>query len=285
MINDIYVIAELGINHNGSIDITKQLIDAAVAAGCDAVKFQKRTIDLVYTKAELDVSRESPWGTTNREQKLGLEFGQDQYEQIDAYCKKKKIAWFASCWDEQSVEFIEQFDTPYHKVASALLTNESFLMKLKKTCRPTILSTGMSTEDQIMKAARVLGASLHTVMHCTSTYPTKPEEMNVSYIRNLKWQLDNEFEPGTVNVGFSNHYSGILWVPLVVAMGATMLEFHLTLDRTMYGSDQAASIEPDGLRKLVDSIEVSTTMLGDGIKRVYDSEIAIAKKLRKVTDW
>lgn len=288
----IITVAEIGINHSGSVELAKKLIDVAASAGCDYVKFQKRDIESVYTKEELDAPRESPWGKTNREQKMGLEFGLEQYKEIDEYCKSKGIGWFASAWDLKSVDFLEQNfpDMPFHKVASALLTDKKFLEKLRSTGRPVILSTGMSTVDQIVEACKILGNSLHTVMHCTSTYPTKPEEMNISYIKALiartkqfTWFTDVTKNP--VRVGFSNHYSGLLWVPLSIAFGAEMLEFHVTLDRTSYGSDQAASIEPDGVEKLMGMIDVSLKMIGDGSKQVYESEKPIAKKLRKVSDF
>jgi N-acetylneuraminate synthase len=278
------VIAEAGINHNGSIEIAKKLIDVAADAGCDYIKFQKRTVDRVYSKEELDAPRESPWGKTNRDQKLGLELSLEAYHQIDIHCARRKIGWFVSCWDIDSVDFMEQHfpHMPFHKVASALLTDRAFLEKLRSTKRPIILSSGMSTEEQVIEACRTAW-NVHTVMHCTSTYPTKPEEMNISYIPRLRTALEAALIQ--CNVGFSNHYSGLLWVPLAIAAGAEMLEFHITLDRTMYGSDQAASIEPDGVKKLMDHVRLSEKMLGDGVKRVYDSELPIAKKLRKVTDF
>ena len=279
------IIAEIGINANGSVDIAKELIDVAADAGCDYVKFQKRDIDLVYTKEELDAPRESPWGKTNRDQKRGLEFGIDEFNQIDVHCARRNIGWFVSPWDVNSVDFIQTHfpHVPYHKVASALLTNRSLLEKLAGTGKPIILSTGMSTETQIKQACDVLGSSLSVLMHCTSTYPTKPEEMNLSFIRKLVDERDASSR--SYSIGFSNHYSGLLWVPLAIAMGAEMLEFHITLDRTMYGSDQAASIEPEGVTKLVEHARLAEIMLGSGQKRVYDSELPIIKKLRRTIDF
>lgn len=286
------VIAEVGINHNGNLDIAKKLIEIAADAGCDAVKFQKRTIDVVYSQDELDKPRESPWGTTTRDQKYGLEFTEEQYDEIDRFCKEKNIDWFASCWDEQSVDFISKYqDVKYHKVASALLTNDSFLRKLVADGRDIILSTGMSTVAEIDHALDVIGHRLDTVMHCTSTYPSQPTEMNMSVIRDMveyRYIYDGDRDSptrcyirDTARIGFSNHYSGLIWVPIAIAMGAKVLEFHITLDRTMYGSDQAASIEPEGVRRLVEGVRVTESMIGDGFKRVYDSEIPILKKLRR----
>lgn len=286
----IILIAEAGINANGSIDLAKKLIDVAADAGCHYVKFQKRDIDSVYTKAELDAPRESPWGKTNREQKQGLEFSVDQYKIIDEYCKTKNIGWFVSCWDLKSVDLMEQYfpDMPFHKVPSALLTDRAFLEKLKSTGRPVILSTGMSTEDQILAACDILGPSLKCVMHCTSTYPTKPEEMNINYIGVLQTIMQahaavNKTEE--IPVGFSSHYSGIAYVPAVLSFDIAMLEFHITLDRTMYGSDQAASLEKDAVKKICDYAKIVPLMMGDGVKKVYDSEKPIIAKLRKKTDF
>lgn len=303
MINGITLVAEAGINANGSIDIARKLIDVAADNGCDYIKFQKRDINTCYTQEELDAPRESPWGKTNRAQKEGLEFGLDEYHAIDKHCRERGIGWFVSCWDKPSVDFIDNnFDVPFHKVASALLTDARFLERLVMTRKPVILSTGMATEEQIFRACDILGTSLDTILHCTSTYPTKPEEMNLSYIRTLNDSFDiiprlaRAIDMGLKNmsmttmtfndrsrpnIGFSNHYSGLSWVPAVVALGAKMLEFHITLDRTSYGSDQSASLEPEGVKKLVDYVRITTSMMGNGVKRVYDSEQPIIKKLRK----
>lgn len=283
--NDIILVAEAGINANGSVEIAKQLIDVVADAGCHYIKFQKRDIESVYTKEELDAPRESPWGKTNREQKQGLEFSIDQYKAIDEYCKLKGIGWFVSCWDEKSVDLMEKYfpDMPFHKVASALLTNRTFLKKLSDTGKPIILSTGLSTQEQILEAVKICRPEY--VLHCTSTYPTKPEEMNLKCIQQMRDFLFTNFQIPLPKIGFSSHYSGLAWVPAVIALGATMLEFHITLDRTMYGSDQAASIEPDGVKKLVEYVKVTQKMLGDGKKIVYESEKPIIKKLRKVSDF
>lgn len=283
---EIKLVAEIGINHNGSIDLAKKLIDVAVDTGCHYVKFQKRDIDLVYSKDELDLPRESPWGNTNRDQKRGLEFGLKEYGEIERHCRIRGIDWFVSCWDTNSVDFIEKnFSVSYHKVASALLTDRIFLEKLRSTNKKIILSTGMSSNEQINEACKLLAPYLDTVLHCTSTYPTKPEEMNISGLKALKDLLRDNEKTENVSLGFSNHYSGLLWVPLAIAYGAEMLEFHITLDRTMYGSDQSASLEPEGVRKLVEMVTVSQQMIGDGIKKVYDSELPIIKKLRKRIDY
>jgi N-acetylneuraminate synthase len=285
------LIAEVGINHNGDIELAKRLIDVAADARCDFVKFQKRTIDLVYTKEELDAPRESPWGTTNREQKFGLEFTSAEYDEIDRHCRTRGIGWFASCWDVESVGFMDRYDVDHHKVASALLTDTRLLAAMAMSGRGTILSTGMSTVREIRHAVETLGSSLECIMHCTSTYPTVPDEMNLSVIDTMVCerlilhgsadaQKNCEVPPGVL-VGFSNHYSGLLWVPMVVALRAQVLEFHVTLDRTMYGSDQAASIEPEGVKRLVEHVELAERMLGDGFKHVYDSELPVKKKLRK----
>lgn len=285
------VVAEIGINANGSVEIAKKLIDVAADNGIDYVKFQKRTIDLVYSKEELDAPRESPWGTTNRQQKEGLEFGLEQYREIDLHCMRRHVKWFVSPWDPQSIDFIEQNfpNVPYHKVPSALLTDKPYLERLKATGRPIILSTGMSTDHQIKSACLTLDHSLACLMHCTSTYPTKPEEMNISYLRTMDPNDDDNFGNyvygNEIELGFSNHYSGLLWVPIAITLGAKMLEFHITLDRTMYGSDQAASIEPDGVKKLMEHVRLTQQMLGDGVKRVYPSELPIIKKLRKRQDF
>lgn len=284
------LVAELGINHNGSLDVAKRLIDVAADTGCDAVKFQKRTVELVYSADELDKPRESPWGSTNRAQKLGLEFGIEEYGELDAYCRSRGIEWFASCWDLESVKFIDQFEgVRYHKVASALVTRRDLLRAMRDSGRSVMLSTGMSTIEEVETAIVELGSSLDTVMHCTSTYPTAPSEVNMSVIDTMRCGRSLTDDTGRrcripfgTRVGFSNHYSGLVWAPMAVALGAQVLEFHVTLDRTMYGSDQAASIEPDGVRRLVEHVRLAEEMLGDGVKRVYDSELPVRAKLRGV---
>lgn len=269
-----FVIAEIGINHNGSLDLAKKMIDEAVMAGCDAVKFQKRTVTKVYTPEELDAYRPNYYGNTNRDLKNGLELTYDDYCQIDEYCKSKKIIWFASCWDLDSVDFIEQFDVPCHKIASALLTDDEFLLRIKKTGKPILLSTGMSSMEEIRHAVKLLGEENLILFHCTSTYPTNHNEINLKVIE----QFRNEF---SCPIGYSGHERGLLPSILSVQLGASSVERHITVDRTLWGSDQAASLEPEGLRRMVRDIREVKTILGDGKKVVYDSEIPVRKKLRK----
>jgi len=272
-----YVIAEIGINHNGDMKLAKQLIKNAIIAGCNAVKFQKRTIDLVYTKEELDVPRESPWGTTNREQKEGLEFSLAEYKILEEYSTENGLDFIVSCWDIQSIDDIENTcNVKYHKVASALATDKQFLEKLVKTGKPVILSTGMMTSKEIDSAVSILGDSLEYILACTSTYPTKAEEMNLKHIITLK-----ELYP-SLKVGFSNHYSGLDACVGATALGAECIEFHITHDRTAYGSDQPASIE--NVNGMVEAIRMMEKMLGDGTKVVYETEKPIAAKLRKVNN-
>jgi N-acetylneuraminate synthase len=272
----VYIIAEIGINHNGSMDLAKKLIDQAVDAGADAVKFQKRTIEIVYTKEDLDRYRESPWGNTNRQQKEGLEFSPEEYYELQAYSEYSGVDFIVSCWDLNSVDVVEQsLDVRYHKVASALTTDKSFLEKLNETGKPVILSTGMCTQEQIDAAINILD-NVEMVLACTSTYPTVPEEINLRHIQTMK--TDNP----DLKIGFSNHYSGLDACVGAVALGAECIEFHITNDRTSYGSDQSASIE--NAKSLIGGIRNMELMLGDGVKKVYDSELPIAKKLRKNND-
>ena len=272
-----YVIAEIGINHNGDMKLAKRLIKKSADAGCDAVKFQKRTIDLVYTKEELDVPRESPWGTTNREQKEGLEFSLEEYKLLEEYSSKCGVDFIVSCWDIQSVEDIENnCNVKYHKVASALATDRQFLEKLVGTGKRVILSTGMMTPEEIDSAISILGDSLEYVLACTSTYPTKAEEMNLRHITTLK-----KLYP-SLKIGFSNHYSGLDACIGATALGSECIEFHVTHDRTDYGSDQPASIE--NVNGMVEGIRMMEKMLGDGVKVVYETEKPIAAKLRKVNN-
>lgn len=269
-----YIIAEIGINHNGDMNLAKELIDNSSSAGCDAVKFQKRTIEDVYTSEELDKPRESPWGTTNREQKEGLEFSIEEYKELEKYTKEKGLDFIISCWDLNSVKLVEEnLDVKYHKVASALITDKEFLLALKATGKPVIVSTGMTTQEDVDKAMSILGDSVVQVLACTSTYPTKAEEINLSYIKTLKNKYPN------LKVGFSNHYSGALACHGAIVAGAEVIEFHVTKDRTMYGSDQAASIE--SVNTLVEGLRTLELMVGDGVKVVYEDEKPIAKKLRK----
>lgn len=269
-----FIIAEIGINHNGSVDLAKKMIDEAVMAGCDAVKFQKRTVNKVYTPQELDVYRPNYYGSTNRDLKLGLELSYEDYAEIDKYCKSKRIMWFASCWDVDSIDFIEQFDVPCHKVASALLTDDEFLLKLKKTGKPILLSTGMSTLDEIRNAVKLIGDDNLVIFHCTSTYPTEHNEVNLRVIEELRKEFD-------CPIGYSGHERGLLPSVLSVQLGASAVERHITIDRTLWGSDQAASLEPEGLRRMVRDIREVKNILGDGRKVVYDSELPVKKKLRK----
>jgi N-acetylneuraminate synthase len=273
--NPCYVVAEIGINHNGDMTLTKRLIDEAVDAGCDAVKFQKRTVDVVYTPEELAKPRENPFGETNGDLKRGLEFGKQQYTEIDDYCRSKQIAWFASPWDEASVDFLEQFPVPCHKVASASLTDDNLLRHMRATGKPIILSTGMSTLEQIDHAVEVLGREKLVILHATSTYPAQYADLNLRVIPKLE-------ERYNVPVGYSGHETGIASSVAAVAMGACMVERHITTDRSMWGSDQAASLEPSGLSRLVRDIRLVEDAFGDGQKRVLDAEIPIMEKLRRV---
>ena len=273
----IKLVAEIGINHNGDLDLAKKLIDVSVLAGCQYVKFQKRTIDLVYSEEELNKPRESSWGTTTRQQKEGLEFGRDAYSEIDLYCAIKGIEWFASPWDLESVKFLSEFeDCPYIKIPSALITNLELIEACAEYNKPLILSTGMSTWKEVDKAIDTVGKdAIEYILHCTSTYPTSPDECNVSCMDSLKERYP------WARVGFSNHYPGLMAMVLALAHNAEMLEFHITLDRTMYGSDQAASIEPQGIFKLAEYIKLIEQMRGDGKKRIYPSEMPIMEKLRR----
>jgi N-acetylneuraminate synthase len=270
-----YIIAEIGINHNGDLDIAKQLIDIAAAAGCDAVKFQKRTIDVVYTAEELARPRDNPFGPTNGDLKRGLEFGAAQYAAIDAYCREKKIAWFASCWDEESVDFIDQFNPPAYKIASASLTDDNLLAHTRAKGRPVILSTGMSSLEQIDHAVRILGKQDLVILHSSSTYPAHYEELNLRVIPVLQAQF-------AVPIGYSGHETGIASSVAAVALGACMVERHLTIDRAMWGSDHAASLEPNGMTRVVRDIRLIETAMGDGVKRVLDREKPVIEKLRRV---
>lgn len=269
-----YVIAEIGINHNGDIDLAKELIDMAHTSGCDAVKFQKRNVEEVYSTEELDKPRESPWGTTTREQKHGIEFNIVQYKELEEYADKRGLDFIVSCWDLDSLQEVEDnLNVKYHKVASALATDKDFLEALHYTGKPIILSTGMCTDEQVDAALKIL-KNTEYVLACTSTYPTKEEEVNLNYINTLKEKYPY------LSVGFSNHYNGLAACIGATALGAECLEFHITKDRTMYGSDQVASIE--SVNELMVSVRKIEKMLGDGKKVVYDSEVPIAEKLRKV---
>jgi len=270
-----YVIAEIGINHNGDIETTRKLIDVAAAAGCDAVKFQKRTIEVVYPAEELARPRESPFGTTNGDLKYGLEFGLDEYREIDRYCKEIKIAWFASCWDEASVDFIAQFRVPCFKIASASLTDDNLLRHTRSVGRPILMSTGMSSLEQIDHAVDLLGKKDLVILHTTSTYPAFYEELNLRVIPVFKQRYG-------IPVGYSGHETGLSTTIASVALGACVVERHITLDRSMWGSDQAASVESQGFMRLVRDIRLVETAMGDGVKRVIEREVPIMKKLRRV---
>jgi len=270
----VFVIAEIGINHNGDIEIAKQLIQEAAQAGCDAVKFQKRTVDVVYSADELARERENPFGKTNGDLKRGLEFGEAQYKIIDQTCSDLGIQWFASCWDEGSVDFIERFNPPCYKIASASLTDEDLLRHHRATGKAVILSTGMSSLEEIDKAVGILGRDNLIIMHATSTYPSKLEELNLKVIPSLAARFG-------VPCGFSGHEVGLATTVATVALGAQIIERHLTLNRAMWGSDQAASIEPSGFHRMIKDIRSVEAALGDGKKVVYDSEIPIRAKLRR----
>ena len=274
--NNIFTIGEIGINHNGDLDIAKKLIDLSSEVGLDAVKFQKRTIDLVYTKEMLDGHRESPWGNTQREQKEGLEFGVEEYQEIDSYCKSKKIEWFASAWDTESQIFLRQFDCKYNKVASAMIVYKDLLEMIASEGKHTFISTGMSTMSDIKEAVDIFNKHNcpFELMHTVSTYPMKDENANLKLINTLKEEFN-------CSVGYSGHESGIAVSVAAAALGISSLERHITLDRSMYGSDQSASLEPAGLRNLIGSLQKVSVAMGDGVKKIIDDEIPIAEKLRE----
>ncbi len=276
----VFIIAEIGINHNGDINIAKDLIKTAKDAGCDAVKFQKRTIDLVYTKELLDSPRESPWGKTQRAQKEGLEFGLNQYQEIDRYCKELGIEWFASAWDLESQKFLRQFHCRYNKVASALLVCEPLLKAIAEEKKYAFISTGMSTLEHIDRAVDIFKKAdcPFELMHCKSTYPMEDEDANLACIATLRDRYK-------CKVGYSGHEVGLAVSYAAVALGATSLERHITLDRSMYGSDQAASVEPAGLRMLVGAVRKIEKAIGDGKICVQPKEVPIAKKLRAHIPW
>jgi len=274
----VFITAEIGINHNGDIKIAKKLIDLAVSAGCDAVKFQKRDVEKVYKKEMLDSFRESPWGTTQREQKMGLEFSLKEYEIIDKYCKKKKTPWYLSCWDVGSQIQMRKFKTKYNKVASAMLVHEKLLKTIAEEGKPTFISTGMSTMKEIEKAVKIFRKYKcpFTLMHSNSAYPMPLEEANLKVIQNLKKKFK-------CDVGYSGHEISSYVVSLsAVLMGACAIERHITLTRALYGSDQAASLEPAGIKRMVRDIRFLDKIIGDGKKRIWDSELPAKKKLREV---
>ena len=276
----LFIIAEVGINHNGELEIARQLIDVAAAAGADAVKFQKRTIDRVYTKEFLDSPRESPWGKTQRAQKEGLEFGESQYREIDRYCKERKIKWFASAWDVDSQRFLRKFELEYNKIASPMIVSPELLGEVASEGRHTFISTGMSSERDIDRAVDIFTKKKcpFELMHCVSTYPMEDEDANLRRIVTLR-------ERYKCNVGYSGHEVGLAVSYAAVALGATSLERHITLSRAMYGSDQSASVEPAGFRQLVGAVRKIHEALGDGSIQMNPKEIPIAKKLRGHLQW
>jgi len=271
----VFVTGEIGINHNGDMDIAKKLIDWAYLSGCDAVKFQKRTIDKVYTKEYLNSYRESPWGTTQREQKEGLEFGKEQYDMIDEYCKEKGIEWYASAWDIDSQYFLRQYNLKYNKVASAMMTNMELLEVIAEEGKYTFIATGMSNYDEIDAAVNVFKQKNcpYELLHCNSTYPMKNEDANLKMIETLR-------ERYKVNIGYSGHETGRIVSLAAAALGAASIERHITLDKTMYGSDQPASLEVEDLQRLVKDIRVIEKALGNGQKILTEAEAAVRKKLR-----
>jgi N-acetylneuraminate synthase len=272
-----YIIAEIGINHNGDLAIAKKMIDAAVHAGADAVKFQKRTPEVCTPPEQQKQMRDTPWGyITYLDYRYKVELGHDAYREIDRYCKRLGIDWFVSVWDEPSVDFMEQFDTPAYKIPSASLTDHNLLRCVRQTGKPLIVSTGMSTMDEIHRGMDVVGLENLVIMHTTSAYPCDPDELNLRMIETLR----HEF-PDTP-IGYSGHEVGLVPSAVAVALGACVVERHFTLDRAMWGGDQAASVEPGGFEKLVKYIRVTEQSLGDGVKKVYQSEMSSLKKLRRV---
>ena len=276
MFNKPYLIAEIGINHNGSLDIAKKLIHEAKESGFNAVKFQKRTIEKVYDKKTLDTPRESPWGTTTREQKFGLEFEKSEYDEIDKYCKELNIDWFASAWDIKSLEFLDNYNLKYHKIASAMIVDQNLLNEVARRNKHTFISTGMSTKEDIDNAVSIFKKNncSFELMHCVSTYPMKIEDANLITINQLKKEYN-------CNVGYSGHENGVVVSLAAVMLGITSLERHITLDRAMYGSDQAASLELLGMKNLSESINKIILSLGEpSLGKIIDDELPIAKKLR-----
>ena len=273
--NKIFIIAEIGINHNGDINLAKKLIDMAFSSGCDAVKFQKRDIETVYSPEELDKLRESPWGTTQREQKNGLEFSKKEYDEINDYCNKLKIKWFASAWDVKSLEFLDSYNLNYNKIASAMITNIKFLKEVAKRKKYTFISTGMSEYKDIDKAVKIFNESEcpFELMHSISTYPAPENNLNLNIIGKLKKRYN-------CNVGYSGHEPSVSPSVVAASIGATSLERHITLDRSMYGSDQAASLEKKGLTDLVQIVRKIPNLIGTEDKKIFECEIPVAKKLR-----
>ena len=271
----VFIIAEIGINHNGDIELAKRLIDLAKQCGCDAVKFQKRTIDIVYPKAVLDAPRESPWGTTTRQQKEGLEFNLPQYQEIDRYCREQGIEWFASAWDLESQKFLRQFNLKHNKIASAMLTHADFVEAVAAERKPTFLSVGMATWDEVDAAVSIM--KKHdcpiVILHTVSTYPSAEEDLNLQMIPEIQKRYG-------LPVGYSGHEASVSPSVIAAVLGAVAIERHITIDRAMYGSDQAASLEKAGLESMVAQIRKIPVVLGDGVKRITPGEASVAKKLR-----
>lgn len=271
----VYIVGEIGINHNGDIDVVKKLVDVAARTGLNAVKFQKRTPELCVPRDQWDIERDTPWGVMRYiDYRHKVEFDQSEYEEISDYCAAKGIDWFASPWDEEAVDFLEGFDTPCYKIASASVTDIPLLRKIESTGRPVIMSSGMSTMDEIRDGVNALNRNNLLVCHSTSAYPCEPEELNLKMINTLA----EEFK---VPIGYSGHETGLSTTVAAVVLGARLIERHITLDRAMWGSDQASSVEPQGVARLVRDIRVVESALGDGIKKVYDSELGVMRKLRR----
>ncbi|MBX3162022.1 MAG: N-acetylneuraminate synthase family protein [Deltaproteobacteria bacterium] len=273
----VFVVAELGINHNGSVDLAKRMIDGAVLAGCDAVKFQKRTPEVCVPRDQWNIERDTPWGRmTYIDYRHKIEFTMRDYIEIDRYCRERGILWFVSCWDEESVDFMEQFEPPCYKAASASLTDLPLLAKMKSTNRPLMISTGMSTMEEIVTAVDTVGKQNLLIAHSTSSYPCPLEALNLRMIHTLKDRYPE------CPIGYSGHETGLASTWAAVAMGATFIERHLTLDRSMWGTDQSASVEVPGFVKLVQNIRDIEKSMGDGVKRIHESELAPRRKLRRV---
>jgi N-acetylneuraminate synthase len=276
----IKIIAEIGINHNGDMGICKKLIDVVADSGANCVKFQKRDIDQVYTQDFLDSSRESPWGTTQREQKTGLEFSAEQYQEIEDYCKSKGLEWFASAWDINSQKFLRQFNSKYNKVASAMIVHTDLLKEIASEGKHTFISTGMTTYDDIQTAVDIFRKAdcSFELMHTVSTYPMKDEDANLNMIKTLRDKFD-------CNVGYSGHEVGLAVSYAASALGISSLERHISLDRAMYGSDQSASVEPAGFKQLIGAVRKIELAMGDGVKKTIEAEAPIAENLRQHLDW
>jgi N-acetylneuraminate synthase len=273
---EVQVVAEAGINHSGDINLAKKLIDIAVLGQCQFIKFQKRTVEDVYSKEDLDKPRESPWGSTNREQKNGIELKKEDYDEIDRYCREKGIQWFLSPWDCKSVDFLMQYDLPFIKVASASNTDIELLNKIKETGKPVIVSTGMTSQEELDNLLGIFGDQVKYILSCTATYPSKEEDMNMNRIKTLQKLYGDKYK-----IGFSNHSSGIVFILQACAMGAEMVEFHITNDRAQYGSDQAASVETPGVLMIGKDIKAMINGMGDGKIGCLENEKPIRDKLRK----